>query len=64
MPESPDLPCVILARRRGRPPAPPTVPVSIRLRVEELDRLIHLARRSEMKVAAFVRDVLRMTLRE
>jgi hypothetical protein len=50
---------VILARRRGRPPAPvPTAPLSTRLPVDAVDILIRMAARHELSVSAYVREVL------
>ena len=64
MSEPADPTCVILPRRRGRPPAPPTVPASTRLSMEDMDRVIMLASRHDMKVAAFLREIVTVYIRD
>lgn len=55
---------VILTRARGRPVVdPPTCPVSTRLPEPDVDRLIRLAARHDVPVAALMRAMLQVALR-
>ena len=64
MSEPADPTCVILPRRRGRPPAPPTAAISTRLSLEDADRLVRLALQHDLKVAQLVRELLLVSLHD